>query len=139
MMVLGRYIALVAGDYHNGPLSLIIPFGIWGVAAFVWFCAASIRLLWRNYRYGEESIRNINAFLLTAFLAKLFFFTVIFGAFYMDLSPLTGIVALSISFNRGMARATAPARVPAIVPQPEPAVPALPAWQPAFARRMQTW
>jgi hypothetical protein len=130
--------ALVAGDYHNGPLSLIIPFGVWGVLAFGWFCAASIRMLWRNFKYGDESIRNVNAFMLTAFVAKVIYFVFIFGAFYMDLSIFTGIAALSISLNRGMAR---PGLVPAAVPaaEPEPVIPevAAPAWQPAFARRVQ--
>ena len=28
--------AAIAGDYHNGPLSVILPFGIWGVFAFLW-------------------------------------------------------------------------------------------------------
>jgi hypothetical protein len=134
--------ALVAGDYHNGPLSLIIPFGVWGVLAFVWFSAASLRLLWRNFKYGEESIRNINGFLLASFIAKLFYFLFVFGAFYMDLSTMVGIVALSVSFNRGMAaRVLAPARVPVAVaePQASPAPVPVPAWQPAFARRIQTW
>jgi hypothetical protein len=131
--------ALIAGDYHNGPLSLIIPFGIWGVIGFGWFCIASLRVLWRNYNYGDESIKNVNAFLFTCFVAKLFFFFFIFGAFYMDLSTLTGIVAVGVSFNRGMAsRKTAPALAP-VAPEPEPDAPVAPAWQPAFARRIQTW
>jgi len=36
--------AIVAGDYHNGPLTLIIPLGIWGVIAFAWFVIASLRV-----------------------------------------------------------------------------------------------
>src|SRR5256885_506820 len=95
--------ALVAGDYHNGPPSLIIPFGVWGVLAFIWFCWASLRVLWRNFKYGEESIKNINGFLLASFTAKLIYFLFVFGAFYMDLSILVGFVAVSVSFNRGMA------------------------------------
>jgi hypothetical protein len=131
--------ALIAGDYHNGPLSLIIPFGIWGVIGFAWFSIASLRVLWRNFKYGDESIKNINGFLLTCFLAKLFFFFFIFGAFYMDLSTLTGIIALSISFNRGMASpATAPVPVK-VSAEPEAEPTPAPAWQPAFARRIQTW
>jgi len=135
--------ALVAGDYHNGPLTLIIPFGIWGVMAFGWFCAASIRLLWRNFRYGEESIRNINTALFAAFLAKLAYFLFIFGAFYMDLAAFTGLVGLSVSMNRGMANpGRAMARVspvsepqPEPEPEPEPSVPER--WEPAFTRRLQ--
>src|SRR5262249_29909547 len=33
--------ATLAGDYHNGPLSVIIPFGIWGAGGFVWFLVAA--------------------------------------------------------------------------------------------------
>ena len=131
--------ALVAGDYHNGPLTVILPFGIWGVLAFTWFCISAIRMLWRNYRYGDPTIQNINTFLLCAFCAKLVFFIFIFGAFYLDLSIFTGIAALSVSMNRGMARAPARAPLPVpIVPVPD-ATPGAPAWQPAFARRIQTW
>jgi hypothetical protein len=126
--------ALVAGDYHSGLLSLIIPFGIWGVLAFTWFCAAGLRVLWRNLKYGDESIKNINAFLLVAFISRLLFFVFVFGAFYLDLSIFTGIIALSISVNRGVAvPAPAPAPVPVAV-EPEPELIPAPQWQPAFRR-----
>ncbi len=132
--------SLVAGDYHNGPLTLIIPFGIWGVLAFTWFCASSIRVLWRNYRYGDEAILNVNRFLVAVFVAKLIYFVFIFGAFYLDLSTFTGVVALSISLNRGLVPARARVPVPVRVPtEPELPKPEVPAWQPAFARRVQTW
>ncbi len=136
--------ALVAGDYHNGPLTLIIPFGIWGVMAFIWFCASAIRLLWRNYRYGEEAMQAVNTFLLTVFLSRLVFFLFVFGAFYMDLSMFTGIVALSVSLNRGLARVPAAAPLAKFVktaPEPSetPQASPEPAWQPAFARRAQSW
>src|SRR6266567_920436 len=32
--------AELAGDYHNGPLSVIVSFGIFGVIGFVWFMVA---------------------------------------------------------------------------------------------------
>ena len=38
--------AAMAGDYHNGPLSVLIPFGIWGLAAFVWLLVAGARFLY---------------------------------------------------------------------------------------------
>ena len=107
--------ALVAGDYHSGPLTLIIPFGIWGVLTFAWFCAASIRVLWRNFKYGDPNIKNINTFLFVTFLAQLLFYILIFGAFYMDLGRFVGVVALSICINHGVA---SPAGAPALVTQP---------------------
>ncbi|HEV8544262.1 MAG TPA: O-antigen ligase family protein [Verrucomicrobiae bacterium] len=132
--------ALVAGDYHNGPLTLIIPFGIWGVVVFGWFCAASIRLLWRNYQFGDPEIQNINTCLFAAFLAKLIYFIFIFGAFYLDLAAFTGLVALSVSMNHGMARRPAPAPLPVRArPEPEPEL-ALPERfdpEPVFTRRFQ--
>ena len=51
----------LAGDYHNGPLSIVIPFGIWGVATFLWFLTAGLRVLYRNYKYGDESLRIVNS------------------------------------------------------------------------------
>jgi hypothetical protein len=114
--------SMVAGDYHNGPLSLIIPFGIWGVLTFGWFLVAAMRLLWRNYKYGDPDIVNINRFLFVAFVVNTVFFLFVFGAFYVDLAKFVGIVALSIAMNRGVAGpVTAPVLAPEPVdPEPEP-------------------
>ena len=91
--------AVVAGDYHNGPLSLVIPFGIWGLIAFGWFCVASLRYLYRNYRSGTSELRPINTLLLSCFAARLVFFLIFFGGFWGDLCLFTGIVGLSVSLN----------------------------------------
>ncbi len=91
--------ALMFGAYHNGPLTLIVPFGIWGFGAFLWFCIASIRYLYRNYRYGDPDLKTVNTFLLAYFLAKLLLFSIIFGNFFSDLFAFTGIVGLSVSIN----------------------------------------
>jgi hypothetical protein len=125
--------SMVAGDYHNGPLTLIIPFGIWGVLAFAAFAIASIRVLWRNFKYGDPEIANINRFNLTAFVVHLIFFLVVFGAFYIDLARFVGIVGLSIAMNRGVASpALAPVPVVETAPEPEPEVPLGGRLQPAF-------
>lgn len=94
--------AIIAGDYHNGPLSLIIPFGIWGVLAFLWFLIASHRVLWRNYKYSPPDMMKLNQFLLAFFYARTIFFFVFFGAFYLDLITFVGVVGLSISANSGV-------------------------------------
>jgi hypothetical protein len=114
--------SMIAGDYHNGPLSVIIPFGIWGVLPFVWFLVAGTRLLWKNYKYGDPEIVNINRFLFVAFVVQTIFFLAVFGSLYVDLAKFVGIVALSISINGGVAgRATAPVPVlEPIDPEPEP-------------------
>jgi hypothetical protein len=105
----------LAGDYHSGPLSLIIPFGIWGVLTFLWFLGASIKVLWRNYKYGDPEIKTINTFLLSFFIAKTFIFFVVFGGFNNELYVFVGTVGLSISLNNGVAqRVLAPVRQPVV-------------------------
>jgi hypothetical protein len=101
----------LVGDYHNGPLSVILPFGIFGVIGFLWFLAAATRALYRNYKFGAPEHASLNNFLFALFLAKLIFFLVIFGAFYVDLVAFIGVVGLSISLNGGVA---SPATVPVI-------------------------
>jgi len=102
----------IVGDYHNGLLSVILPFGIFGVLTFFWFVAAAGRVFYWNYRYGEASLKNINTFLFAFFLAKLIFFLVIFGSLYVDLPMFAGIVGLSISLNGGVAKRPAEAPEP---------------------------
>ncbi|HEY5914828.1 MAG TPA: hypothetical protein VJA21_29915 [Verrucomicrobiae bacterium] len=91
--------AMVSGAYHNGPLTVLIPFGVWGAGAFVWFVIASIKYLYRNYRYGDPDLKTINTFLLAYFIARVVYYTGVFGSFFTDLFVFTGIIALSISIN----------------------------------------
>jgi len=100
--------AALAGDYHNGPLSVIITFGIWGMIAWIWFLAAGSRVLYCNYRYGDPSLRVINTFLLANFIVRMGMFWFIAGGFYSDLMYFTGLLGMSVSLNGGMAR-TVPA------------------------------
>ncbi len=97
-------VALLAGDYHNGPLTVIIPFGIFGALGFLWFLVAAMRVLYRNYRYGDPALRNLNTFLLSLFVARMLFFFFVFGAFHTELYIFTGILGLSVSLNGGVAR-----------------------------------
>jgi hypothetical protein len=101
-----------AGDYHSGPLSLIITFGIWGVIGFFWFLTASIKALWANYKYGDPDSKRLNTFLLAYFIAKTIMFFFIFGNFYSDIMSFAGIIGVSVSLNGGVAR-------PAPVPRPK--------------------
>ncbi len=97
--------AAYAGDYHNGPLSVLIPFGIFGLLTFVWFLAAGGWLLRQNHLYGDPALRTINAVLFSLYLARVIFFFCIFGALNMDLFNFTGIIGLSIALNGGVRRA----------------------------------
>lgn len=104
--------ATVASDFHNGPLSVIIPLGIFGAIGFLWFVAAAFRVLLYNYRYGDAEYRRVNTFLLAYFTVRIIFFFVIFGSFHTELPLFTGLIGLSISLNGGMRR-PAPAKAPA--------------------------
>jgi O-antigen ligase len=92
----------VVSDFHNGPLSVIIPFGIWGVIGWLWFLAASIRALWLNRKYGEGHLQTANNFILAMFLAKTVFFLFVFGNFYTDVYQFCSLVGLSLCLNYGI-------------------------------------
>jgi hypothetical protein len=102
----------MAGDYHNGPLSVIIPFGIWGAIAFLWVLYAGTRYLHRVYRNSSEELKEINRFLLALFVARILFFFFVFGAFYIDFYHLTGILGLSVALNAANQTDSEPQQVP---------------------------
>src|SRR5215469_13478 len=77
----GQSALALSGDYHNGPLSVIIPFGIWGAIGFLWFTAASIWVVYRNYRYGDPELAIINSFLFTSYIVALLSFYFVAGGF----------------------------------------------------------
>jgi hypothetical protein len=121
---------LISGNYHSGILTLIIPFGIWGLIAFTWFCIASLRVLIRNLRHGERELLTVNRFLLAYFIARLIFYVIFYGQFDLDLAMFTGTVGLSLSLNHGVrGPKQATAAVPRSIPVPEQA-PALALAQP---------
>jgi hypothetical protein len=91
-------------DYHNGPLSVVLPFGIWGAIAFVWFLAAGIWVVYRNYRYGDPSLQMINTFLLASFVVHAVFFLFIFGGFSSEMVSFAGSLGLSVALNGGVCR-----------------------------------
>jgi len=96
---------ILSGDYHSGPLSVLIPFGIWGVLAFLAFVVAALRLLYRNYRYGDAALQKINTFLLSFFVTKIIMFVGVFGAIHLDIAVFAGIVGMSVSLNGGICEA----------------------------------
>jgi len=100
--------ALVGGNYHNGILTILIPFGIWGMIGFVWFCCAALRVLYRNFKFGDPSLARINTFLYAYFLMRIVFFVVFYGQFDLDFMLFTGTVGLSLSINGGVCEAAIP-------------------------------
>jgi hypothetical protein len=105
----------LAEDFHNGPISVLIPFGIWGAIAFLWFIAAGIWVVYHNYRYGDPTLKTINSLLLAAFVTRVIMFFFVGGDLSTDMLTLCGYLGLSVSFNGGVAR-----RVHASRPAPQP-------------------
>jgi hypothetical protein len=96
--------SLAAGDYHSGPLSLIISFGLLGTIGFLWVLFAGFRVLHSNFRYGDERLRRINCVLLSLFLGNAVSYFFIFGAFDSQLYIFLGAVGFCVSLNGGVKR-----------------------------------
>jgi hypothetical protein len=96
--------AMIAGDYHNGPLSVLIPFGLLGSLAFVAFLISGGWTLHRNYQYGDPALKTINTGLLSAFVAKTMFYLLVCGSLHSDLPTFTGLVAFGVALNGGVAK-----------------------------------
>ncbi len=97
-------IVLQTGAYHNGALTVLIPFGIWGFIGWMWFIAASMRALYLNHKNGDPDLKTINTLLLSLFCAKILFYFVIFGEFRVDFPTMVGIIGLSLALNGGIAK-----------------------------------
>ena len=115
-------VSVVSGAYHNGTLSLIIPFGIWGLIGFVWLVAAGLWVLHRNYRYGESKLQVVNTFLFAYFIMRTIVFFFVFGSVDSELFKFTSILGLSVAINRGVRKpAQADAAPIGVAVQPAPA------------------
>jgi hypothetical protein len=105
-MARGLYTAyedtLISGNYHNGLLTILIPFGIFGMICFLWFCWAALRVLHRNYRYGDPSLKLINTFLIAYFTSRLIFYLVFYGQFDLDFPIFAGTIGLNVALNGGV-------------------------------------
>ncbi len=117
--------SLVAGNYHSGPLSTIVPLGLAGTVGLLWLFVAGIKVLYRNYRYGDPRLRHINTFLLAYFVTEVIMFIAVFGAFNSQLCLFTGVLGISVALNGvvrrpSLARAAVPEsiRVPSQVTVP---------------------
>jgi hypothetical protein len=119
----------LSSDFHSGPLSVIISFGIWGVLAWLWYMAAGFRVVWRNYHYGDPALRHPNLLLFAFFVAKLFSFFFIFGGIVDDVAGFGGIIGLSIALNHGVRRPQPQPKTNPTFTGPRFDVPAKPAFQ----------
>jgi hypothetical protein len=117
----------VSMDYHNGTLSTLMPFGIWGMISYLWLSAASLFVVVRNYRYGDEDMKMVNRFWLVMTINGIFGFFFLFGAYCDSIGLIAKITGFSIALNGGLCRpqrAIVPAQTIRRLPRPAVAAPA---------------
>jgi hypothetical protein len=122
----------LSADYHNGPLSVILPFGIWGALAFFWLIIAGMRVVYCNFRHGDESLRTFNTYFWVTYLYVFLRFLFVYGAMNDDMKFFASAIGFSIALNGGVCR-PAPQPVQARPPRVHPAK-ILPRVRPAFQR-----
>jgi hypothetical protein len=105
--------SMLAGDYHSGPLSVLIPFGIFGMIGFLWILYGGYRVLSMNLRYGDPRLRRINTVLLAFYISYCISFIFIFGALQSQLPTFLGACGMSVSLNGGVKRRIPMKRAPA--------------------------
>lgn len=109
----------LSGDYHSGPLSTLMPFGVWGGIGILWLMGATFFVVYRNYRYGDAEMRTLNIYLLASCISSIIAFFFIFGAFNNAMASYGGMAGISLAMNGGLAKK--PARTvsnPLIKPRP---------------------
>ena len=117
----------LSGDYHSGPLSTLIPFGIWGAIGILWLFAAGLFVAYRNYRYGDPDLQTFNTFGLACSIWSVVSFFIIFGAYPNAVADSARGLGFTMALNWGVSRPPPrPVSNPRIKPLPVP----LPAPQP---------
>jgi hypothetical protein len=131
----GQQSLALSGDYHNGPLSVIIPFGIWGAIGFLWFTGASLWVMYRNYRYSDPALATVNIFLFTTYVVTMLSFYFIVGGLANGTAAFTGLLGMSVAINRGVRKRPPPAK-PVNIPFKRRFANARLQQQPALMRRV---
>jgi hypothetical protein len=103
----GQQALAISSDYHNGPLSVILPFGIWGVITFGLFLITSNLVIYRNYRYGRPELKMLNTFIFSTYLVSTINFLFLFGGLSNNMATFSAMIGLSIALNGGVSRVPA--------------------------------
>jgi hypothetical protein len=115
----------ISGDYHSGPLTTLMPFGIWGAIGILWLMGATFFVLYRNYKYGDPELQTYNIYLLAQCIVSIVGFLFIFGGFQNDVGGFGRIAGMSLAMNGGLARRQAKAvvspRIKPLAEAPQPA------------------
>jgi len=118
----------ISGDYHNGPLSTLMPFGIWGAISYFWVALTALYIMYRNYKYSDPDLKTYNTFMLCMMIQAFLGFFILVGAYSEDIGGIAKMVGLSVALNWGICGPKpAPAPVPRVKPLPRPRPHPLPA------------
>ncbi len=92
--------SMAVGNYHSGPFSVLLSFGIPGVLAVLFFWGAGIKMLRENLTRGSPEMRSINITLLSCFVGRVIYFLLVFGDLSGDLPVLCGLLGVSVALNK---------------------------------------
>ena len=92
----------ISNDFHSGPLSTIICFGVWGGISILAIILAAVYITYRNYKYGDPELRIVNTLLLAGILHHTIFFLFIYGAFDSDVGYFAKFAGFSVALNWGV-------------------------------------
>ncbi len=100
----GEQSLALAGDYHNGMISVVLSFGIWGVIVILWFMLAGFRVLYLNLKYGRPELYTINAMLFILYFNEMGSYLCCLGGLGIstDMAFFTGPIGMSIALNHGV-------------------------------------
>ena len=91
---------IAVGNYHSGPFSVLLSFGIPGVLAVLWFWRSGLRMLHGNMTRGSPELRMINITLFSCFAARVVFFLFVFGELSTDLPIFCSLLGLGNVLNK---------------------------------------
>jgi len=100
----GQNSLALSSDFHNGMLSIVLCFGIWGVLAFIWFAFAGLRVMYLNMKYGDPALYHVNSLLFILFLDEVAsYLSCVAGlSLAVDIGYFTGYLGFSIALNNGV-------------------------------------
>ena len=94
----------MSNDFHSGPLSTLVPFGIWGGIGIVWLMGAGLFVTYRNFRYGEPDLYHFNVYMFAGFIYGIFGFFFVFGGFNAAVGDFGCMAGWSIAMNGRVGR-----------------------------------